>query len=207
MFLLLLFSLLGSFILFSHALFHTPFLASLDRTIYAFFASWDSTSTVAFFLWVTYWGQWRFLFPVLLGASVFLLFFRRWKASILLFLSCTVGMRLNVALKVFFGRERPEAFDPSLLPPSLAYPSGHAFGALVFYFLLFYAVGVLWPHHALRKAAWWIVFLWIFLIGLSRVGLGVHWATDVVGGYLAGAFWITLTLWIGKKGRLWHAAG
>jgi len=194
-----------SFALFSHTLFHTASMIQFDRTIHTFFESWSTPSTLSFFRWITYWGEWRFLFPFLLAFSVLLLFCRRWKAAILLFISCTIGMRLNAALKVFFGRERPEPFDPSLLPPSLAYPSGHAFGALVFYFLLFYAVGALWPGNPLRKAGWWIVSLWIFLIGLSRVGLGVHWASDVVGGYLAGAFWISLTLWIGRKGKVWHA--
>lgn len=206
MMLLLSVSLLGSFLLFSHFLFHAPFLFSLDRTIEAFFESWATPQTVAIFRWITHLGEWKFLFPFLLCVCVFLLFLRRWKVALLLFLSNTLGMRLNAALKVFFGRERPDPFDPSDLPPSLAYPSGHAFGALIFFFLLVYTARVLWPKHPLKKPASLAAFVLIFLIGLSRVALGVHWTTDVIGGYLEGAFWITLTLWIGKKGGVWRAA-
>lgn len=206
MMLLLTVTLLGSFLLFSHFLFHAPILFSLDRTIEAFFESWATAGTVTVFRWISHLGEWRFLFPFLLCVCVFLLFLRRWKAALFLFLSNTLGMRLNAALKVFFGRERPEPFDPVDLPPSLAYPSGHAFGALVFFSLLFYTVRILWPNHSFRKVAPFAAFFLILLVGLSRVGLGVHWATDVIGGYLEGAFWIALTLWIGKKGRVWHAA-
>lgn len=198
--------LLGSFILFSHFLFHAPILLSFDRSIYGFFESWSSPQTLALFRWITHWGEWKFLFPALLCICVFLLFLKRWKASLLLFLVNTIGMRLNAALKVFFGRERPEPFDPSVLPPSLAYPSGHAFGALVFFFLVFYTARVLWPNHPFRKPVLFTTLALILSIGLSRVGLGVHWGTDVVGGYLEGAFWIALTLWIGKKGGVWRAA-
>jgi len=115
----------------------------------------------------------------------------------------------NVALRVAVGRLRPEVeYIPHLLPEiqtsfqRFCYPSGHASAALVAYGALAHAA---WPHVRWRWPVSIGVLSFILGVGLGRVYLGVHWPTDVVGGYLLGGAWLGmgLGLWrsaFGKRG-------
>jgi undecaprenyl-diphosphatase len=96
---------------------------------------------------------------------------------------------LNSALKLVFMRQRPLAVVTLLPGQAWSFPSGHAMVSLAAYGFLAY-LG--WR---LLRGGWrwlWVgaLALLILLIGLSRLYLGVHYATDVVAGYLAGFIWL-----------------
>jgi membrane-associated phospholipid phosphatase len=118
-----------------------------------------------------------------------LLYFRRMRMAALLGITMIGMAALDEALKLSFHRPRPVAFfGPT--PSSYSFPSGHAFGALCFYGVL---AAILAPRVRGRIPKWAIwsaaVFL-IAMIGFSRIYLVVHYPSDVIAGYAAGAVWI-----------------
>lgn len=127
---------------------------------------------------------------VLCGALVSaLLYFRRIRLAALLGITMVGMAALDFSLKLAFHRPRPVAFFGSS-PASYSFPSGHAFGALCFYGVL----AAIFAARARGKAAKWCIWtgavLLIGMIGLSRIYLGVHYPSDVIAGYCAGAVWV-----------------
>jgi membrane protein DedA with SNARE-associated domain/membrane-associated phospholipid phosphatase len=101
------------------------------------------------------------------------------------------GSLLDVALKHLFHRTRP-SWDLRLLTArGWSFPSGHAMGSLVAYGMLAYIL--VREVHARRQKAAVITgaIVLTILIGLSRLYLGVHYFSDVIGGYAAGVVWLT----------------
>jgi undecaprenyl-diphosphatase len=102
---------------------------------------------------------------------------------------------LDVALKLDFHRARPVPFVGTA-PVTYSFPSGHALSSLCFYGVL---AGLLceWIESA---AARWLVSITaavlILAIGLSRIYLGVHYPTDVIGGYIAAGAWVSALLFV-----------
>jgi membrane-associated phospholipid phosphatase len=102
------------------------------------------------------------------------------------------GGLLNTVLKLVVHRPRPPYAAGFLHHASWSFPSGHAMGSLIGYGMLAYAVTLLWIHR--RSAQLSVVLvaaLLIVAIGLSRLYLGVHYFSDVVGGYAAGVLWLS----------------
>jgi membrane protein DedA with SNARE-associated domain/membrane-associated phospholipid phosphatase len=100
------------------------------------------------------------------------------------------GGLLDIALKRVFHRTRPAWDLPLLTAPGWSFPSGHAMGSLVAYGMLAYLL-VRQTHRRRRQLG--IIAcatLLVFLIGLSRMCLGVHYFSDVIGGYAAGVVWL-----------------
>ena len=121
----------------------------------------------------------------------FLLVRRRWRAALLL-LAITLSGRLLVGLqKDLTARIRPQEFEHLVPVQSLAFPSGHAANAT----LVFLSLALLLPRtpRARAYAVWAAVWL-ALLVGATRVVLGVHWPSDVIGGWSFGLFWTLLLL-------------
>jgi undecaprenyl-diphosphatase len=95
----------------------------------------------------------------------------------------------NEALKLVFHRARPEAYFGYAQPSNYSFPSGHSFVSFCFYLAL--AEMTMEAHWSMiRKIALWILAgLLVLAIGVSRVYLGVHYPSDVLGGYAAAVAW------------------
>lgn len=104
-----------------------------------------------------------------------------WGAGLAMGLTSLLSSFVSDAMKLFFARIRPDLV-PQLDPiSSHAYPSGHANNAAVVYILFIMLV----PQA--RHPGWQaLAALMILLTGLSRIMLGVHWPTDVIGGWMLG---------------------
>jgi undecaprenyl-diphosphatase len=96
---------------------------------------------------------------------------------------------LNNGLKLAFHRVRPEPFF-GVAPESFSFPSGHVLFASCFYGVLSFIFVSSLPNATSRAATWTSVALLVSAIGWSRVYLGVHYPTDVVGGLLVAIFWL-----------------
>jgi undecaprenyl-diphosphatase len=102
------------------------------------------------------------------------------------------GALLNLALKHAFERTRPEFADAALAASSWSFPSGHAMGTFVMCGLGSYLLlrdRPSWTVAALVVAA---SLSWCLVMGFSRLYLGVHFASDVLGGAVAGAAWVAV---------------
>lgn len=108
----------------------------------------------------------------------------RARAAVFVVVTVLGGSLLNTSVKAAVDRARPLLADPVASAGHSAFPSGHAQGVAVAATVLLL---VLWP--APRRAVLLAVG-WALLMGFSRVALGVHYVTDVLGGYLLGLAWV-----------------
>jgi membrane-associated phospholipid phosphatase len=116
------------------------------------------------------------------------------------------GGLLTALLKLAIHRQRPPYADTFLVNFSWSFPSGHAMESLIAYGMLAYLAGVLWIH---RRSAQIAVAasagLLVVAIGVSRVYLGVHYFSDVVGGYAAGTLWLSTCISAVAVMRRWRS--
>jgi membrane protein DedA with SNARE-associated domain/membrane-associated phospholipid phosphatase len=100
------------------------------------------------------------------------------------------GGLLDLALKGVFHRTRPTWDVPLLTARAWSFPSGHAMGSLVAYGMLAYLLVRETHSRRQRLVVVASAILLVLLIGLSRICLGVHSFSDVIGGYAAGVVWL-----------------
>ncbi|MCC9152830.1 phosphatase PAP2 family protein [Streptomyces parvulus] len=134
--------------------------------------------------WV--WDTWTM--RLLCAVVVLWLWFRRgdrWTA-VWLGAACLLGSLLQQVLKAAVDRPRPVWPDPVDSAHYAAFPSGHAMTATFVCGLLVWLVHYYGASPALRRAAWAVAAVSVAGVGVTRVWLGVHWATDVAGGWLLG---------------------
>ncbi|WP_028980493.1 phosphatase PAP2 family protein [Sporocytophaga myxococcoides] len=103
------------------------------------------------------------------------------------------SLLLNLFLKFLFNRPRP-LVERLSEASGLSFPSGHSMTAFSFYGLLIYFTWKEVPQKGLRWIITIILLLIIHLIGLSRVYLGVHYASDVLAGFAIGYIWLILSI-------------
>jgi membrane-associated phospholipid phosphatase len=100
----------------------------------------------------------------------------------------TIGLASagNQALKAVMARERPDLLDPIVVEHGFSFPSGHALLSMVAYGILAVLIGRSRLPVGVRRAALLGCAALIFLVGISRIWLGVHYPTDVIAGWTAG---------------------
>lgn len=117
--------------------------------------------------------------------------FLRWRrAALWLTITMAGGLVLNLSLKYAFHRQRPTPFFVPL-PHTYSFPSGHALFSVCFYGVLAGLLSDRIKSLPVRICIWAIAIVLIAAIGLSRIYLGVHYPTDVLGGYLAATVWVS----------------
>lgn len=140
---------------------------------------------------------------VVLVSLIIFLFFKNKKYGMVVTINAICILILNVCLKLIFMRERP--LDIMIITENgYSFPSGHAMAALGFYGFIIY---LLWHMNLGKKAK--VIFsillsILIILIGMSRIYLGVHYASDVLAGYLVSAAYLIIYITVVKR-YLWGA--
>ena len=107
-----------------------------------------------------------------------------------------VGRGLSEAQKYWIARVRPDAEPHLVVVQTSSFPSGHATSSMVFFLTLALVLGAGRRGHRFWVAA---AILLSLLIGISRVMLGVHWPSDVIGGWAFGMLWVLLTLRLAQR--------
>jgi len=154
------------------------------------------TDTMEFF---TFLGTHTFLIPMNFLLIAYFLFIKRHRwYSITIPVVSLGGVLLMFILKNLFGRPRPG--DPLLRTVSgLSFPSGHALVSVAFYGLLIYLVWQNVSHKILRWILVFLLILLILIIGVSRIYLRVHYASDVLAGFAMGLLWLILSISVVRK--------
>jgi membrane-associated phospholipid phosphatase len=129
-----------------------------------------------------------FRFIVFLPVLVLLLRLRAWWTAAWLVTAVVLIGPLTGLLKIYFGRVRPDFAEGGARLESLSYPSGHSSGIAT---LVTVALIMAWPLLAGRARHWALAagVLLVLLVGLTRMWLGVHYLSDVVGGWSLGLAW------------------
>lgn len=145
-------------------------------------------------LFITFLGKHQFLIP----ANLFLIFYfllvtnQNW-FSIRVITIAISSLILMLLLKQLFQRKRP--LSPLLkAAKGLSFPSGHAIMSVTFYGLLIYVLQHAIEINWLRRLVTMLIIILILLIGFSRVYLKVHYASDVLGGFIIGLLWLIISL-------------
>jgi len=169
-------------------------LSLFDGRLASLIAPYRTPAHLRLANWVSHLGT----LPVLAACAALLivtLFRREWRAVTVgwLFLAGG-GEMVEQILKRTFRRDRPSDVEGWLVAGGFSFPSGHSMGAVVGYGLLTYLI-LLRVHRPLpRILVIACCALIIAAIGFSRLVLGVHFFTDVIGGFAAGAVWISLAI-------------
>ena len=137
---------------------------------------------------VTLVGEWQTMIGLGLLATLWLLWRRRVRAA-LLFAFVTLSGRLMILVqKEAVGRMRPHTEEHLVVVKSLSFPSAHTANSTI----LFLSLALFAAPEGHRRLAIALALLGAFVVGLSRPMLGVHWPSDVVGGWSFGALWVML---------------
>lgn len=143
---------------------------------------------------------------ITLGSLGYLLLAGRYRAALFASIAVPGGILLSTVMKLGFDRPRPDLVPHDAMVYTASFPSGHSMMSAVTYLTLAALLTRVQP--ALRLKAYLLILaiLLTLLVGVSRVYLGVHWPTDVLAGWTAGASWAALCWivmrWMQRRGQV-----
>ena len=156
-------------------------IISVDNKIIEIFGYLHLNGIINFMEIMTYFGDW--FIPVIILLCLFLFFKNKWYFYIMT-CSYTLAGLLSFITKYLINRPRPiEALIK--MPTSYSFPSGHTLTSIVFYLTLCYLITINFKDYK-RYLIMLLTLILIFIIALSRVYLGVHYFSDVIGGLILG---------------------
>ncbi|HDZ05990.1 phosphatase PAP2 family protein [Maribacter sp.] len=168
----------------------TEILATYDTAITDYVISYRSPSLTTYFKIMTNVGDaYGYLIVLAIFLLLSLLVFKRWKYVVQATLVLALATVSNMILKRFIDRARP-GIEHLVSVETLSYPSGHAMSAMAFYGFLIFLVTKFKIHKAIKYVLITILILLILSIGISRIYLGVHFPSDIAGGFIAGFIWV-----------------
>ncbi len=167
----------------------TDELVQLDQAVDAVFSPWRGGLLERVFLWITQLGDSSTLVAVIVAVSGLLWGERRFGPLLPLWITVLGSQATTWTGKYVLARQRPD-FVTAATAVSPSFPSAHATGSLAVYGFLAYLVArdIEDPRRRFDVAYWTLVV--VALVGVSRVFLSVHYASDVAGGFLVGGFWL-----------------
>jgi len=161
-------------------------MVRVDSAVTAWLQTHGTEWGESIFVGVSYLGA-QVLIALLIVVAVVLIGRRNWRHLAALAVTCGGGALLNAALKSVFHRTRP-TYAAEFHVSSWSFPSGHAMDSLIVYGMFALWIGDRFPRA--RKSVLVAAALLVGAIGYARIYLGVHYLSDVAGGYTAGFVWL-----------------
>lgn len=155
------------------------------------FAGFDSLMT-----WTSAPGNGWAAWALTIVTSTALALLRLKLEGIICLISAGAGALLDRVMKIVIARPRPDQAVVQVLGDFKheSFPSGHVFFYVSFFGFLFFLTYVLLKRIPLRRIMLVMLVVPLLLIGVSRVYLGAHWPSDVIGAYLAGGVWLLIMI-------------
>ena len=177
---------------------HVIFLENdgFDFKVFSWLNNYVSDNNTRLMEFVTWFGSQYFLVPSFLFMMFYFFFIKKEKwLGIRVAAVSFSSLAMMFSLKYLFKRPRP--VDPLLREAAgLSFPSGHAFMSFSFFALLLYVIYKSKLNNWLKLVALTVTISAVFMVGLSRIYLRVHYATDVIAGFCMGFMWIIISLGI-----------
>lgn len=169
---------------------HSNVLSNYDSKVTEFVTSFRNPALNIFMQGITEVGDLNgYIALTVICTVLFYLKFRNWRYVLEMVFVLAIAGLSNSALKQVINRPRPDV-DHLVSVATLSYPSGHAMSAISFYGFLIYLIYNIKMKRIFKVGLIFMFSSMIFLIGMSRIYLGVHFPSDVAGGYIAGLIWI-----------------
>lgn len=151
-----------------------------------------------FMRFISFIGSANFLLPVTAMIISYTLIKKKYYISKLLLLSTLGSYILNFILKQIFHRTRPIEYF-LVKQGGLSFPSGHSMVTMSLYSTIAFLLAKKIKDKGKRRLIYTISFVMICLMGISRIYLGVHWPTDIIGGFLIGYVFYCLSITLVKE--------
>lgn len=160
----------------------------IDTSVYSLITRMMSTNTTAVMIFISYLGS---AITLITLSIAFIMLLKNKKNASYIVLNLTLVFLLNRILKVIVARPRPSILR-LVVEDGYSFPSGHAMVSMGFYGFLIYLI---WMNIKNKKVKYPLVIflsLLILFIGISRIYLGVHYFTDVIGGFIIAIIYLVI---------------
>ena len=155
---------------------------------------WTSPFVDGMMRWLTWMGNSLTVVILAIACAALAAFFKDLRAALFICLTL-LSLPINILVKNIFDRERPGEHEVKVHPGprwGFSYPSGHSMGSAAFYGFLAVLVFLHIPDSRIRWAMMTPFILLPFAVGVSRIYMGAHWLSDVVGGITGGVILISI---------------
>lgn len=166
-----------------------------DSAVHSFFMTHTSPVLIQSMEDFTFLGSSTFLLSAYAVIIGFLLMNKNKRKALDISIVATSSFLLMRGLKLVFHRHRPD------LPiikgiTTYSFPSGHTLSSFIFFSILTYLIWNTRMHAAFKVLLSIIMLLLSLMVGVSRIVLNVHYATDVIAGFCLGVMWVILSFWV-----------
>lgn len=176
-------------------LIQTSYIQAIDEQIILYGEHLRNTWLTNIMIFFTTVGSIKVTGPLTIIISVYFIWKKKWLEFIFVYINLYSVRTFNRFLKDLFHRERPD-LNRIIDVGELSFPSGHAMNSTAIYGFFIY----LWinrkPGQQGNRFSIIATILLVFLIGVSRVYIGVHYVTDILAGFAAGGVWLFVVVTI-----------
>ena len=163
-------------------------IMNFDSIVYNFIISFKSNSLTNIFKFITFFGS---SIPLISICIISFLFIKNKKIPIYISVNLVVTAISNFLLKNIIRRNRPVGYR-LVEETGFSFPSGHSMASMAFYGLIIYLVFKYVKNKYTKIALCTFLSILIVSIGISRIYLGVHYASDVLAGFMISLLYLTL---------------